>query len=63
MDIFVLLQSVLEPGFMEADLIIVLDKFAFEGVLEGDVTAILLTEEGPDYWGAVLAEGVPGDIV
>ena len=65
MHIFVLLQAVFEPGFVQAGFAIgtLLCHFAFECVLEGDGASILLTKEGADYGFGVILEGVAGYIV
>ena len=43
---------------MELDLAVGLYEFAFEGLLEADVAAILLAEQGADYGGFVAAESM-----
>lgn len=64
MDVFELLETVLEPALVHQDLAIFAgDDFAVEGVLEADVASVLLAEEGADYGAFLSSESVSCDIV
>ena len=76
MNVFVLLEAVFEPGFVQQDIRMPtcaafcvagggsgFDGFALKGVLEGDGAAVLLTEEGADDGARLAPEGVSRYIV
>lgn len=63
-DVFELLEPVLEPALVQQNLTIVgWHQFAVEGVLEADVVAILLAEERTNYGPFLPSEGVSCDVV
>jgi len=63
-NIFILLQALREPDLVEypsCGAVCSLDELDFVGVFQADFAAVLLAEEGSDYWLGLPAEGVAGD--
>ena len=58
----VVFHALREPCAVERS-IVAWREFAFEGVFECEVAAVLLTENGAYNWAVLLAEGVSGDVV
>lgn len=59
-----LLDAVVEPHSAKPRIpLIVLVDDKVKGVLEGDLAAILLTEQGADDWARLLPQGMAGDVI